>query len=235
MVSNPRSIGVLAIRRAIHAAADEAERANAATLLVIETHQREYAIGSAIALYVKGRSTLNAIDLALAHITRLVRQHRKARRRSDRFAVRFRAWCRSWLEKVPARYRPEYQTGPQAVADALGPNFVFVTGHADPIPFEAGARRHMIRTTHQEKLHMLDIVLGKKYIDCITGFQGVATGFCRYISGCNQVLLVPPVAPDGAHRDGHWFDQQRCIVQPDAPVVLDNTATPGCDQPAPKR
>lgn len=80
------------------------------------------------------------------------------------------------------------------------------------------------------------IILGVEYTDRITGFKGTATGFCTYISGCNQALLSPPVSPDGALRDAAWFDAQR--LEPNAcfaPIKLDNGATPGCDKPAPIR
>lgn len=77
--------------------------------------------------------------------------------------------------------------------------------------------------------------LGITARDKITGFQGVVTGYCQYISGCHQALLVPPVDEKGAPRDGQWFDVQRLVKVGSAVVTLDNGATPGCDQPAPVR
>jgi hypothetical protein len=78
--------------------------------------------------------------------------------------------------------------------------------------------------------------LGATYRDNITGFQGVATGHCEYISGCNQTLLTPPVDEKGAHREPHWFDDQRLELRDGCKVVsLNNDATPGCDKEAPKR
>ncbi|MCL8385535.1 hypothetical protein [Xanthobacter aminoxidans] len=80
------------------------------------------------------------------------------------------------------------------------------------------------------------IELGATYTDRITGFSGVATGFCTYISGCNQALLSPRVSGDGALRDAHWFDVQRLDPTGSAaPITLDNGETPGCDKPAPVR
>lgn len=80
------------------------------------------------------------------------------------------------------------------------------------------------------------IELGKTYKDRITGFVGVATGFVKYISGCNQALLAPRCGEDGALRDSQWFDQQRLEAVPNMPVVaLDNGATPGADRAAPRR
>lgn len=82
---------------------------------------------------------------------------------------------------------------------------------------------------------MNNIVLGATYIDKITGFNGVATGYVQYLTGCNQVLLAPRSGADGAFRSSEWFDQQRLDVQSDRVVALDNGATPGCDRAAPKR
>jgi len=82
---------------------------------------------------------------------------------------------------------------------------------------------------------MMTIQLGNTYKDKITGFAGVATGHVRYISGCNQVLLAPPVDADGKLRDSQWFDEQRLDDQRSETIVLDNSVTPGPDKMAPKR
>ena len=54
----------------------------------------------------------------------------------------------------------------------------------------------------------IDGYLGKTYKDKISGFQGVATGFCRYLTGCDQVLLSSTVCTDG-HTRTLWTDVQR--------------------------
>lgn len=77
--------------------------------------------------------------------------------------------------------------------------------------------------------------LGKRCVDRITGFKGVATGYVQYITGCNQVLVVPSVGQDGSLPDSQWFDEQRIQVQDDPPIVLDNSLARGPDRPAPKR
>lgn len=79
------------------------------------------------------------------------------------------------------------------------------------------------------------IELGATYRDRITGFRGVATGHCRYISGCSQILLQPSVDGDGKTRGGEWFDEQRLERLDAEVIVLDNSDTPGCDMPAPIR
>ncbi len=79
-------------------------------------------------------------------------------------------------------------------------------------------------------------VLGFTYKDRITGFQGIATGYVEYLTGCNQVLLAPPIGSDGKPQEAHWFDVQRlALVEGVAQIVLENGLTPGCDAPAPKR
>lgn len=79
------------------------------------------------------------------------------------------------------------------------------------------------------------ITLGSTYRDSITGFQGVATGYVTYISGCNQVLLAPRVSTDNAMRDAHWFDEQRLQAVEADRIVLDNGDHPGHDMAAPVR
>ncbi len=79
------------------------------------------------------------------------------------------------------------------------------------------------------------IELGKTYKDKITGFKGIATGYVQYISGCNQALLAPPVAKDGAKVEAEWFDEQRLDVVRIKAVTLDNGKTPGFDKSAPRR
>ncbi|MDR6954179.1 hypothetical protein J2X65_003547 [Ancylobacter sp. 3268] len=83
---------------------------------------------------------------------------------------------------------------------------------------------------------MSKIEFGRTYRDCITRFQGIATGHSHYISGCSQVLLQPGVDKDGKLLEGHWFDEQRLEeVAVIGQITLDNGATPGRDVPAPKR
>lgn len=74
-----------------------------------------------------------------------------------------------------------------------------------------------------------DIILGGTYKDVITGFTGVATGLCYYLTGCNQVLLASKV------NEPKWFDVQRLKRVGKSILTLDNSKTPGFDLPAPIR
>ncbi len=108
--------------------------------------------------------------------------------------------------------------------------------------FEREIREHNPRTTARpcetvEKGKQMPIgpYLGDSAKDVVTGFAGVITGKAEYISGCSQALIVPPVAADGAYREGQWFDIQRIEITAVKKVQLDNTRTPGADKEAPKR
>ena len=82
------------------------------------------------------------------------------------------------------------------------------------------------------------IEFGRKYKDKISGFEGVATGQCTYISGCDQVLLTPKAKKSGEVPQASWFDVQRVVCidgKNDKPIRLDNAKTPGADIPAPVR
>jgi hypothetical protein len=79
-----------------------------------------------------------------------------------------------------------------------------------------------------------EIEFEREYRDRITGFVGKCTGFCRYISGCDQVLLQPSIDKDGKRQEGIWLDDERLIdVETDEPV--ERTSTRGADTPAPVR
>lgn len=85
--------------------------------------------------------------------------------------------------------------------------------------------------------------LGDRAKDVITGFEGIVTGRCEYLTGCEQVLLIPPVDKDGKRVDGEWFDIDRCTVSDVAAVTVGTKATvssiartsAGADKPAPVR
>lgn len=79
------------------------------------------------------------------------------------------------------------------------------------------------------------IVLGNTYKDTVTGFEGVATGRCKYISGCYQVLLSPKCIDVGTKLESHWFDVQRLEEIKNETITLDNSKTPGPDKAAPKK
>ena len=56
------------------------------------------------------------------------------------------------------------------------------------------------------------IGLGQKAKDKITGFEGILTGRCEYLYGCDQYLLTPSVDKEGKRQDGEWFDEGRIEI-----------------------
>jgi len=86
-------------------------------------------------------------------------------------------------------------------------------------------------------------MLGKKLRDVVTGYEGIAIGHVEYLTGCNQVLLVPPVDKDGKRHDGEWFDVDRLEVVDESTLVLPGRArlevasarAVGGDRDAPKK
>lgn len=82
---------------------------------------------------------------------------------------------------------------------------------------------------------------GDQLKDAITGFRGTAIGYCTYITGCNQYLLVPKVNKVNDKRpDGEWFDEDRLMKVKDSkkinlPAIGKISASTGPDKEAPKR
>ena len=79
------------------------------------------------------------------------------------------------------------------------------------------------------------IALGTEVKDKITGFKGIVTGRCEYLTGCTQCLIIPTkLTKEGKRPEGEWFDEQRLIITSKKIITTDNTKTPGCDASAPK-
>jgi len=76
------------------------------------------------------------------------------------------------------------------------------------------------------------VKFGRLYRDDLTGYEGRCAGFTSYISGCDQVLLVPKVDKDGKHQYGHWFDDDR-LVDVKLEQKVERTSTRGGPQQAP--
>lgn len=84
-------------------------------------------------------------------------------------------------------------------------------------------------------------LIGLTAEDTITKFRGIVTAEVRYISGCTQACLSPPVDADGKQRDGVFFDIQRLKIDHTIPrvilakVVEERPAPPGFDRLPPPR
>jgi hypothetical protein len=53
-----------------------------------------------------------------------------------------------------------------------------------------------------------EVVLGCEAVDIVTGFEGIVTGRCEYLYGCDQWGLTPK-AKDGDTKETRWFDHGR--------------------------
>jgi hypothetical protein len=49
--------------------------------------------------------------------------------------------------------------------------------------------------------------LGETWAAVLNGFQGVVTGLCVYLTGCDTACLSPStLKSDGEPHEGRWFD-----------------------------
>ena len=69
--------------------------------------------------------------------------------------------------------------------------------------------------------------------DVVTKFTGTITGFARYITGCDQFLVSPPIDAKGKHVDARWFDQNRLELAAGKRVEIDTVEMKGPGAPAP--
>lgn len=78
------------------------------------------------------------------------------------------------------------------------------------------------------------IKLGETAIDKITGFVGVVTGRCSYITGCDQLLVQPQLNKEGAFVESKWFDENRLTSDSKVEtIVVDTEVDKGPCCPAP--
>lgn len=53
------------------------------------------------------------------------------------------------------------------------------------------------------------IRFGDTVRDKITGIEGIVTGRCEYITGCNQYLVQPKAQNKVEKPKNYWFDEDR--------------------------
>ena len=58
-------------------------------------------------------------------------------------------------------------------------------------------------------METIELLLGNKVKDLITGFEGIATGKCIYLNGCVQYLVQPTKLKDGQEVKPKWIDIQQ--------------------------
>lgn len=77
------------------------------------------------------------------------------------------------------------------------------------------------------------IALGDRVKDTLTGFTGVVTGRAEYLTGCNQVYILPKSEKENEIKDGAWFDIERIEKLEDRVVEVSSRRT-GADVPPPR-
>ena len=81
---------------------------------------------------------------------------------------------------------------------------------------------------------MMKFEFGVTVRDVVTGVSGVNTGFCSYITGCNQYLVQPVCKKDKTKKpDPLWIDEDRLEEVKAKKVILKKKEHPGCDLAAP--
>ena len=60
---------------------------------------------------------------------------------------------------------------------------------------------------------------GQKVREKITGFEGIITGTCFYLTGCNQYLVTAKVADMSKEPVAMWYDEGRLELMTDEVVV----------------
>lgn len=85
---------------------------------------------------------------------------------------------------------------------------------------------------------MKSIELGQTGKDIITGFTGVCIGKVQYLTGCNQVALLPAkLSKDGNRMNAEYFDESRIMVTNAKTIkLIGNLAieNPGRDEAPPR-
>jgi hypothetical protein len=80
---------------------------------------------------------------------------------------------------------------------------------------------------------MQTLKLGSTVKDKVSGFTGVVTSRCEYITGCVQYGVTPKVDKEGKLLVSNWFDEDRLTVLK-RPLVMGRRPTGG-PQSTPRR
>lgn len=62
-------------------------------------------------------------------------------------------------------------------------------------------------TTKKKKMKTISKPeLGDEVVCLVTGFKGIVTSTAQCLTGCDRVVVQPPVGKDGKHADSLWVD-----------------------------
>lgn len=79
----------------------------------------------------------------------------------------------------------------------------------------------------------MEIKLGNKVRDKVTGYEGVATARVEYLNGCVQYCVKPKVGSDGKMPDPEYIDVQQLEVVSEGATV-EASKTGGTQRDCPK-
>lgn len=65
---------------------------------------------------------------------------------------------------------------------------------------------------------------GDEVEEIVTGFQGVITGTCFYLTGCNNYLVVPKTRESDKKPDGSWIDEGRLRLTEKGKIKCEDVA-----------
>lgn len=54
--------------------------------------------------------------------------------------------------------------------------------------------------------------LGQRAQDFITGFEGILTARCEFLTGCNRYCIQPTELKDGKPIESIYFDEDQIII-----------------------
>lgn len=78
------------------------------------------------------------------------------------------------------------------------------------------------------------ISMGDQVRDTLSGFTGVVIARSEFLTGCNQVLVMPESHDPSKMNDSHWFDVERMQKIKERAVEF-RTRPGGADMPLPTR
>ena len=65
----------------------------------------------------------------------------------------------------------------------------------------------------------MEIKLGNKVRDKVTGYEGIATARVEYLNGCVQYCVKPKVGSDGKMPDPEYIDIQQLEVLSEGAII----------------
>lgn len=69
--------------------------------------------------------------------------------------------------------------------------------------------------------------MGDEVRDTLSGYQGIAAGITRFLTGCDQILINPVgMDKEGKLRESHYFDVERVEVVKEQKVAESNYREP---------